>query len=161
MDFKIHRSAHRCAKTDRQIKPGELFCSALVVEGAEVVRYDFAEEAWEGPPDGALGWWKSRVPARENRRAHWAPNDVMLDLFDRWAEDPEKQDIRYVLTLLLVRRRVLRLEETQQDEEGQESLVIYCPRREATYTVPSVDPSEPRIEEIQENLTQLLTAGPE
>jgi hypothetical protein len=161
MDFKIHRSAHRCAKTDRQLKPGEMFCSALVVEGADVVRYDYAEEAWEGPPAGVLGWWKSQVPAREARRAHWAPNDVMLDLFDRWAEEQDKQDMRYVLTLLLLRRRVLRLEETQQDEEGRERLVVYCPRREATYTVPSVIPAEARIEEIQDNLTRLLTAGPE
>jgi hypothetical protein len=85
----------------------------------------------------------------------------MLDLFDRWAEEQDKQDMRYVLTLLLLRRRVLRLEGTQHDEEGRELLVVYCPRREATYTVPSVIPAEVRIDEIQDNLTRLLTAGPE
>ena len=38
------------------------------------------------------------------------PNDVMLELFDQWDGQPDKEDLRYVLTLLLIRRRVLRLE---------------------------------------------------
>ena len=66
---------------------------------------------------------------------HWAPNDVMLDLLEQLADDPARADMRYVLALLLVRRRVCRLEETQHGEPGHEQLVLLCPRREQEYRV--------------------------
>ena len=83
-------------------------------------------------------------------------NDVMLNFFDELAVQPEKQDMRYVLTLLLVRRRVFRLEEEERDAEGREVLTVYCPRREATYAVPAVMPAQERIEQIQAELAALL-----
>ena len=89
---------------------------------------------------------------------HWAPNEVMLQLFDQLENQPARQDMRYVLALLLVRRRVMRLEEEIKGPEGCETLVLYCPRREATYHVPVVMPAAARIQEIQQELASLLFA---
>ena len=80
----------------------------------------------------------------------------MLNFWDELAEQPDKQDMRYVLTLLLVRRRVFRLEEEKRDEQGPEMLAVYCPRREATYQVPAVVPEPARVDQIQEELAALL-----
>ena len=129
MDFEVQRCTRHCAATGRELKPGETFYSTLVAEGSQVLRRDYAAEAWQGPPEGVLGWWKSHLPARDARRVHWAPNDVMLELLEQLETQPEKHDMRYVLSLLLVRRRVVRLEDTQRDEAGDEISVLYCPRR--------------------------------
>ena len=118
MDFEIQRCTRHCSKTGRKLEPGETFYSILEVRGADVVRGDFSEEAWEGPPEGILGWWKSHMPDQNANRPTWAPNDVMLDLFEDLAEQPAGEDLRYVLALLLVRRRVLRLEENETDEDA-------------------------------------------
>lgn len=158
MDYQIQRCTRRCAVTDRELKPGETFYAVLVVEGATLARHDYSPESWQGPPEGAVGWWKSQVPSPDAHRMHWAPNDVMLDFFDELEQQPERQDIRYVLALLLVRRRVMRLEEEARQEDGRGMLVLYCPRREATYRVPVVMPDEPRINEIQQELARLLFA---
>ena len=80
----------------------------------------------------------------------------MLQFWDELAAQPERQDMRYVLTLLLVRRRVFRLEEEKFDEQGREVLVVDCPRREATYEIPAVMPEPARIDQIQEELAALL-----
>ena len=159
MDYEIQRCTRCCAATGRELAPGEEFYSALVEEGTELVRYDYSPEAWNGPPEGAVGSWKSQMPGPDARRMHWAPNDVMLHYFEQLDEQPDKQDVRYVLALLLVRRRVMRLEETEHDEEGREVLLLYCPRREATYRVPAVTPHESRVDEIQEELAKLLFAN--
>jgi hypothetical protein len=156
MDYEVQRPGRRCAATDREFAPGEEFFSALVAEGAELRRYDYAVEAWQGPPPGAVGWWKSQVPGREVRRPYWAPNDILLSFFDQLADQPQRQDMRYVLALLLVRRRVMRLEEEKHGDDGREVLVLYCPRREATYEVPAVVPEPARVEEIQQELARLL-----
>ena len=96
------------------------------------------------------------MPDQHARRAYWAPNDVLLNFFDELAIQPDKQDMRYVLALLLVRRRVMRMEEEQRDAEGHERLVLYCPRRDAQYEVPATAPNPQRVEEIQQVLAKLL-----
>jgi Asp-tRNA(Asn)/Glu-tRNA(Gln) amidotransferase C subunit len=158
MEYEFQRCTRRCAATGREFAPGETFYSALFEEGAELVRKDFAAESWQGPPEGAIGWWKSQMPNPNDKRMHWAPNDVMLQFFEQLAEQPDKQDMRYVLALLLVRRRVLREDEPELDEQGRQVLVLYCPRRDATYKVPTAIPTDARINEIQEELAKLLFA---
>ena len=158
MDFEVQRCTRQCAASGRQLQPGETFYSMLVVEGAEVVRQDYSAEAWEGPPSKTLGWWKSQMPEPDARKIHWAPNDVMLHLLDEMESQPELADMRYVLTLLLVRRRVLRLEETEEDENGQQWLVVYSHKKETTTKVRVATPTPERITAIQDELAKLLFA---
>ncbi len=156
MDYEVQRCTRHCATSDRELTPGESYYSVLVADGAELKRYDYSEEAWEGPPDNALGWWKARIPDPKSKKKHWAPNDVMLQFFDELAEQPGRQDMRYVLSLLLVRRRVMRVEDEEKDDRGGEVMVLYCPRRDTTYKIPAVMPDQSQIEEIQEELARLL-----
>jgi hypothetical protein len=93
----------------------------------------------------------------------------LLELFDQLGDQPVHEDMRYVLTLLLVRRRVLRLETLPNPLAGQpiqpaaetigETLCVYCPKRDATYQVATALPSDARIDEIQQQLSDLLIAG--
>jgi hypothetical protein len=157
MDYEVQRSTRHCSVSGREFAPGETYYSLLLAEGADLKRYDYAADAWQGPPENAVGWWKSHIPDRTTARKHWAPNDVMLQFWDELAEQPERQDMRYVLTLLLIRRRVFRLEEEKCDAEGRELVVVYCPRRETTYQIPAVPPpDESRVAQIQEELAALL-----
>ncbi|HEV3418647.1 MAG TPA: hypothetical protein VG056_17640 [Pirellulales bacterium] len=156
VDFDVQRFSRCCIVSGRELAPGETFYSALIPSGANVVRQDYSAEAWQGPPADALGWWKSQVPTAETKKSQWAPNDMMLDLFDQLADQPDRADMRYVLALLLVRRRVLRLEETEKNEQQLETLLVYCPRREADYRVPVIMPDAARAGEIQQLLAQLL-----
>jgi hypothetical protein len=162
MDYEVQRSARRCAATGREFSPGEEFYSVLVAEGADLRRYDYAAEVWQGPPPGTVGYWKSQVPDRHAARGRGAPNDVLLGFFDELAGvpgeagSPDRQDMRYVLALLLVRRRVFRLEEQRRDSNGREVLVLFCPRRDTTYEIQTVVPDPQRTEAIQQELARLL-----
>jgi hypothetical protein len=167
LDFEVKACTRRCKATDRQLEPGEVYYSVLEVRGADVIRHDFSSEAWNGPPEGAFGWWKSRIPEPTARQIKLAPNDVLLELFDRLADGLEHRDMRYVLALLLIRRRVLRAENSPAElasdrpPSSVETLVVHCPRRDATYEVPVAMPSGERIDQIQQQLSELLIAGAE
>ena len=89
-------------------------------------------------------------------RPHWAPNDVMLNYFERLLDDPAAADARYVLALLLVRRRVLRVESHEQDDVGRPALLLYCARNESQYRVSELLPSPERAAAIQQQLAELL-----
>jgi hypothetical protein len=155
MDYELQRFSRHCAQSGRELAPGEWYFTALVSEGFALKRQDFAAEAWTGPPPECVAWWKAQIPDRQSARKRWAPNDVMLEFFDELADQPERQDMRYVLALLLVRRRVLRVEE-EHKEQGGETVSLYCPRRDATYTVAAVTPTPERAEQIQQELARLL-----
>jgi hypothetical protein len=175
LDFEVQRCSRRCASTDRALEPGDLCYSVLEVRGAEVFRKDFSADAWKGAPDGTLGWWKSRIPEPTAKKIKLAPNEVLLDLFDQLAEQPEQADLRYVLALLLVRRRVLRVEEVSgvrcrvsdqsvsdtrhlTPDSFSELMRVYCAKRDASYDVAVCMPTGERVDEIQRQLSDLLIA---
>ena len=73
MDYEVQRCTRHCCATGRELAPGEEFYSVLIAEGAELVRLDYAVEAWEGPPEGAVGWWKSQMPNPQRQRGCTGP----------------------------------------------------------------------------------------
>lgn len=160
IDYEIQRCTRHCAATGRELIEGESFYSVLLPRGATLERLDYSTEAWNGPPSDALGWWKSQMPTREAKKAQLAPSDVLLEFFAGLADLPEQADMRYVVALLLVRRRILRLEETQTDDAGHETLVLFCHRDESMHRVPVVMPDERRADEIQAQISNLLYAQP-
>ena len=159
MDYEVQRCTRRCANSGRELADGEMFYSVLLADGHDVRRVDYAAEAWTGPDrSDVLGWWRSQMPSRDQKRARMAPNDVLLGYFHELENSPLEQDTRYVLALLLVRRRVLRLDETEPTPAGGNVLVLYCPREDATYRVADALPDEARVQEIQKRLSELLYA---
>jgi hypothetical protein len=158
MEYEVERCTRHCAASGRELKEDEEFYSVLTTEKKDVRRHDYAAEAWAGPPEKALAWWKSRMPTREAKKGQLAPNEVLLQLFAELEHVPEKADLRYVLALLLVRRRVLREEESAHDDSEGEVMVLYSPREERTYRAAVAVPDEGRAEQIQTELRQLLFA---
>lgn len=158
MDYEVERCTRHCATSGRELLEAEEFFSVLLNEKREVRRHDYAAEAWAGPPDDALAWWKSRMPTREAKKGQLAPNDVLLQLFGELERAPEQADLRYVLALLLVRRRLLREEDVERDETDGEHLVLYSPREETSYRVAVRTPTGARAEQIQAELARLLYA---
>ena len=156
LDFDVQRCTRRCHATERELRAGETIYSVLMREGADIVRYDYAEESWTGPPKEAMGWWKSQMPAADGKKGNWAPNDVMLHYFQQLEGDSAKEDVRYVLALLMVRRRIFKLEDSEQDESGRELLVLHCARNDQEYKTPVAEPTAERITEIQNELAKLL-----
>ena len=156
LDFEVQRFSRVCAKSGRELKPGDEFFSYLIREGSETVRKDVAADQWDGPTVECLAWWKSEVPDPKSKKVHWAPHDVMLHYFAETEDKPEQLEVRYVLALLMIRRRIFRLEVTETDDDGNEIMVLYCSRNESEYQVPVVAISADRAKEVQSLLSQLL-----
>lgn len=155
MDFEVVRCTRRCAASGRELAPGEAIYSVLVPNGSQVTRLDYAASEWQGPPENSLGWWKSTLPDGV-KRTTWAPHEVMLEFFESLENDPTREDLRYVLALLLVRRRVLRVECEETDANGRAVQVLDCARKETQYRVAVVLPEASRASELQAQLAPLL-----
>lgn len=156
MDFEIGRFTRRCAATGREFQPGDRFYSVLLPSDSTVERKDYLESAWEGAPEQAICWWKAEMPAANANRVTWAPHEAVLDYFLQLQQRPDAADQLYVLTLLMIRRRIFRLEETIRDASAGETMVVYCASHDSEYRIPVVEPDRHRISQIEQELTQLL-----
>jgi hypothetical protein len=58
----------------------------------------------------------------------------------------------------MIRRRILRLEEAEVDQQGRETMMLYCPRNETEYQVQVTALTDQRVAEIQNELANLLWA---
>lgn len=156
MQYQIQANSRRCAATGRDLQPGERFYSVLLEEGGRLVRLDYARDAWAGPPDAAFGFWAGRVPP-EGARRQAVDEDTLLDCFGRLQgdADPRRRSFRYVLALLLMRRKRLRFEEARP-VGGGEVMTLRCARTGARHEVvnPGLGPDE--LAEIQGEVFQAL-----
>jgi hypothetical protein len=120
-DYSISKSTRRCAISGRNLEPDESYFSVIMPEGDEVARLDIAASHWQGPSEGAIGWWRNKMPSAAARKLRPAPNAVLLDTLTDLLERPGKEELAYLLALLLVRRRVLQEEQNflQDDDERE------------------------------------------
>ena len=155
-NLEIPKPSKTCSVTRRELKPGEAFFSALFAELDGVRRLDYAAESWTGPPPNATGWWKSTVPVLKDKKVRLAPNEILLELFEQLADQPDKLDVRYVLTLLLIRRRLFRYEREEEAETGEKTLIVYSLKQNVTFEIPVAMPNATRLKEVQDYLNSLL-----
>jgi hypothetical protein len=156
-DYQIQPTSRRCAATGRELMPGERVFSVLLEVGGKLVRKDFAPEAWQGPPADAFGFWVGRVVAPESRRKAPIDDELLLDCFQRLEGQSEASRIRfrYVVGLLLMRRKRFRFEEARK-ENGQELLCLRCTRTGARHQVLNPCLSDEETAAVQEEVFQAL-----
>ena len=157
MDYQIQAATRRCAVTGRELQPGEKFYSVLLDENGRFIRQDYSTDAWQGPPQGAFSFWLSRVPPPEEGRGPRIDDDLLFDCFQRLESDTEaaRVNFRYVVALLLMRRRRLKFEEAGQ-ENGQEVLRLRCVRTRTQYDVVNPRLTEAEMTAVQEEVFKVL-----
>jgi len=156
LDYEVKSCSRCCSVTKNVLKPGEGFFSVLELRGDQFLRLDFSLDAWTGPPKDCLGWWRSRVPTDDETKPKLAPTEVMLNLFAALAERIEDQEFRYLLGLLLLRRRVLRRDDSKRDEAGREVWVLHCRRRNEQYELVVAEPNAEQSQQLQQRMINLL-----
>jgi hypothetical protein len=155
LDLEVTHCSRTCAASGRTLAAGEAYFSTLHIENGATVRKDFSAAEWRGPADGLIAWWKARIPESDSSKPKLAPQDVLLNLFTELAERPHEAEFRYVLGLLLVRRRILKFDETRRDATG-EVMLLDCPRRNEQYELRVATPDTERTGQLQQRMVELL-----
>jgi hypothetical protein len=129
-DYPVGKGTGVCAATGRRLAPGERFVAALVEsEGSdELARVDFAAEAWDdgARPRGLFGFWRGSVQAPDAKKKVLIDDEAILDLFEQLAgaADQRRVAFRFVLALILVRKRLLVCESTRAARGGQPGVML-------------------------------------
>lgn len=114
VDYQLRPLSKNCAGSGLPLTGGSDCWSVVVEEDGKLVRHDYSDQAWEGPPENSVGFWKSEVPASIGNEKPKLDPDSLFDYFVQLSDSPNtaEQDFLYVLSLLLLRKKRLILEET-------------------------------------------------
>ncbi len=162
--YHVSRPTGRCAATGCALDPGSA-CIATLCERPDdegFDRLDYSLEAWERGerPERLFSHWRTAVPEPGEKRHALVDDDVLEDLFERLADDdrPQRLAFRFVLGLVLLRKRRLRF--VGRATDGQTPLWLLLPRKAAPEKppIPVVDPrlTDDDVVELTDQLSEIL-----
>jgi len=158
VDWQVAKSDRVCAATGRALEEGEVYFSALREEGESFLRADYAVDVWPAVDKTAFfSFWRTRVPAATEKKRLIIDTEAFYAFFSS-LEDPSerhRQVFRYLVALILTRKRVLRLDSIDKTPEG-DVLVLFDRRAEKEARVFCPEVSEEQLAEAQENLNQIF-----
>jgi len=120
--YEIARPTGVCAASGAPIGPGAEYMAVLVEVGDDEAlrREDYSIQAWAGgarpaPPGRVFSAWRTRMPDPRRARRTRIDDATLADLFEQLSEgdDQRRRTLRYLLALMLVRRKRLRYEGTR------------------------------------------------
>jgi len=160
MDYRIKPIGKTCAATGEPFSPGQSVHSVLAERGGETVRLDYSEEGWQGPPEGTIGYWRAVVPPPENEKPKPLDAETLLEHFQLLLEDanPAREQLCYVMALLLLQKRRLSLDGSRIDGEIA-YLQLSGSRGEGPFEVRDQQLSAEEIASLQGHLTDQLKAA--
>ncbi len=110
-DYRVAGPTGVCAATGRPLDAGAAYVATLCERSDEegFHRVDYSLEAWEAGarPEGLLGSWRTTNAPPEPSDKRLIDDDVLLEIFERLADDDRQQHqaFRFVLALILMRKR--------------------------------------------------------
>jgi hypothetical protein len=116
-DWEINKPLGLCSGSGRKIESGEEYYGALVEAEQGLLRRDFSAEFWEREKPQAYCFWKTKLAPPNEKKELFISDDMLMAFFERLANEaePEKVSFRFVLALVLMRKRRLKYDSTKMD----------------------------------------------
>jgi hypothetical protein len=157
--WSFSRRRGQCTACERDFTDGEPHYSALSIEGEELVRGDLCRPCWKAREDereGLLFWWRTRHEAGRSKGLALnleAIEGLFLGLEGR--AEQRLRELRYVLCLLLMRKRRLKIERIERSADG-EAMLVRRPRRKEALRVFVFDFDAERMAQLREELRRVF-----
>ncbi len=172
--WDLEKGAGACASCGREFVPGDARLSGLYAEEGALVRRDYCEGCWGKRTPAEFSFWQTVVPEPEeieDKRRSLSKLidadtlfDILRDTLDNTA--PQKTRFRFVIALMLMRRRKLKLvsigrKKAPDDSEMRDVLVLKRTGRgqKQTFDVADVKMSEEEMVSAQGEVGALLGLG--
>ena len=158
-DWEINKPLGQCSGSGRKIEPGEEYYGALVEVEQGLQRRDFCVEFWEREKPQAYCFWKTKLAPPNEKKELFISDDMLVAFFERLANEtePEKVSFRFVLALVLMRKRRLKYDSTKM-EDGREIWRLRMTGDKDLVDVVNPHLDEDQIEQLTSQIGQILQA---
>jgi hypothetical protein len=167
-EYNITRTAGRCTACQQELAPQQEFMATVrEVAGPddedELVRQDYCLNCWEPVREATtadksvFGIWHAHVPTPKEKKKTFVDDDLLVNFFDRLegADEPAKVQFRFVLALILMRKKLLSYDGIQHGDGDQPWLMHFRGSgRKCKVTDPHMD--EDKIAQVSRQLGEVL-----
>ena len=163
-EFNIAKPEGKCFACGEDLPPGTPIVALVKAADEELVREDYHVACWTEPLDAAastnvnvLGVWRTSIPQKEEKKKLLIDDALLVNFFERLEgqQDPSRVAFRYVLALILMRKKLL----TYEGMTRRDGVEVWNMRQRGTdRTHQVVDPKldEDRIAEVSTHLGDIM-----
>ena len=156
-----HRSTH-CAATGRPFADGEYFYTLLFYKKGEFHREDLSEEAFKERKDAAqpFSFWRAKFDPPPPAQPEAVNRQTAEDLLRTYMLEsgPEHSNARYILALMLERKRMLKEVEVKRGDDGSLTRIYENAKTGEVFVIPDPQLRLDQVEQLQAQVAGLLGA---
>ena len=156
--YDIGRSAAACGKCATVLTPGTKIAAVLRETPTGFERIDVCLDCWpKKDRTGLLAFWLTTVHQPEAKKKVFVDDEVLAELFTRLQDvaEPAKQNFRFVLGLILMRKRILSYESSRA-VEGSDVWTVKLRGRDDRFDLLNPHLTEPQVAEVSQQLGTIL-----
>ncbi|MCL2701653.1 MAG: hypothetical protein FWE88_08165 [Phycisphaerae bacterium] len=161
-EYNIRKASGQCVTCGRVMAPQEEFAATLRETEEDFVREDYCLPCWQANPrEGAemVGVWRGHVPPPADRKRVFVDDEMLVNLFHRLEEatEPAKVNFRFVLALVLMRKKMLVYDKMEKDAvAGLEIWRMHFKGQDQKLHVTNPHLDEEKIAEVSGHLGEIL-----
>ena len=156
--YDLGRRGNKCSLCERELLPGDKLMASLRELPQGLERLDTCIDCWP-KVDRAdlLAFWQTIVPQHEAKKKVFVDDAVLCELFERLKDTAEesKLNFRFVLGLILMRKRMLSYE-SSREENGKDIWTVRFRGREGMLDLLNPNLNEQQVAEVSQQLGEIL-----
>lgn len=162
-DWTIQGRSDRCTVTGHEFQEGEFFYTLLFRERAGFRREDVSEDAWKERQaagerqEQPYSFWRTKyeppAPAAPETLAKETAEDLLRSYMNE--QDDKHANARYILALMLERKRQLKQIEAKEDIHGR-VLVYEHVKSGEVFVIPDPGLRLDQVQAVQQEVAELL-----
>lgn len=161
-DWTIQHRSTECAATGRPFADGEYFHTLLFYEKGEFRREDLSDEAFKERKDGVppFSFWRAKFEPPPPAQPEAVNRQTAEDLLRSYMLEsgPEHSNARYILALMLERKRLLKEVEVKRGDDGSLTRIYENGKTGEVFVIPDPQLRLDQVEELQAQVAGLLGA---
>lgn len=163
-EWSIQSRASRCAATGVEFQDGDYFYTLLFEDGASLRREDISEAAWKERNENQqqpYSFWRSKYEAPPPAAPEAITKHTAEDLLRRYMQENSAQHAaaRYLLAVMLERKRILKEVEAKQTSDGTLTRIYEHAKSGEVFVIPDPQLRLDQIEQVQNEVANLLGPG--
>ena len=159
-NWEVDKPLGQCYGTGRKIEHGEEYFGALIVVDEGLQRRDYCADYWDSEKPEVFCYWKSRLPRPDEKKQIFVDDNMLMAFFERLENETEQEKVnfRFVLALILMRKRRLKYDATRYEDDKEIWRLRIVGDKRVDNHVEVVNPhlDEEQVKQLSSQIGQIL-----
>ena len=163
-EWDIQSRSNACTACQKPFAGKETYHTLLAMDASGYQRRDLCGACFASAPrDGIVSYWQGEYKLTAPPSPEPIQKDTAETLLRKLVEstDPAHASTRYILAVMLERKRILKHRDTVREDDGRELLVYEHVRTGESFTIPDPHLRLDQLAHVQQEVVALLHPTPE